>query len=299
MLSPRAKDPCSPPRKAKPNVSSWKFQSACTSLEVSPFHNSPRPSPAKRGKHRFVNPYGKGDICAAGLLPYFYQEGTFQAILQVENKDGVRTIAAFGGKVEACDTHWCETALRELREETAELLSPMALAHIQAFCSTSDAANAMYVGDSKFEMLFYELDDAVLMEWRQMMKAYCDKFHGETMPGRRGEHFLELSVEDLVRGKGRCVVDGKGLRLKPELKIAVQQLHSTLQHRAGGQQEMCVTDGEDEEGTQQLTIQKAETDVGAKAESVDESKRSGTPTPASYRLQGLWLTCKCALYMLV
>ena len=24
-----------------------------------------RPSPAKKGKHRFLNPYGEGDVCAA------------------------------------------------------------------------------------------------------------------------------------------------------------------------------------------------------------------------------------------
>ena len=152
---------------------------------------------AMKGKFRFVDPYGQGDICAAGLVPFFEEGDELHLFLQLEYKDSDgHKHAAFGGKVEAEDSHWTETIVREFGEETGGLLPKEALRDITLFCDNACVHDSCYVSQSKYQMLFYPIKS--VSTWRELIPAYAHKYQGATEQGRRGQEFLILKASELA-----------------------------------------------------------------------------------------------------
>eukprot|EP00928_Gymnodinium_smaydae_P023114 TRINITY_DN19199_c0_g1_i1.p1 TRINITY_DN19199_c0_g1~~TRINITY_DN19199_c0_g1_i1.p1 ORF type:complete len:226 (-),score=29.45 TRINITY_DN19199_c0_g1_i1:355-1032(-) len=170
-------------------------------------------------KHRFQNPYGEGDICAAGILPYFFDEQhNVSVVLQIEEKAGERSLAAFGGKVEKSDSHWCETAFREFQEETGELLHMDTVALLKNARFESDVSETKYIAKAKFQMLFVQLARDHVEHMRDLIAAYALAYGGRVERGRSGERLIIVSVDALP------LVDGERLNLRPELSVALQTL---------------------------------------------------------------------------
>jgi len=166
----------------------------------SPFRAPRTPAAsAKKGKSRFYDPYGEGDICAAGLLPFFEREGESHLLLQVENKNDKRVVAAFGGKVEQSDAHWCDTVAREFLEETGGLLPEEALQAVRACRSTGTDEDTTYVAAAKFQMLFYPIPEGHVVLFEELIAAYHHKFQGKVVPGRRGERFIVSPLRQMLK----------------------------------------------------------------------------------------------------
>ena len=168
-----------------------------------------------------MNPYGEGDICAAGLIPFFQEAGELYLFLQLEYKDGKEghKHAAFGGKVEAADHHWTETILREFGEETGGLLPDKAVLDIADFCHRDGGVgDTCYIAQCKYQMLFYPIRSVAT--WRELIPAYAHKYQGATEPGRRGQQFLILKASELANT----------IHVSAPLKVELQAALSKWQH---------------------------------------------------------------------
>eukprot|EP00930_Biecheleria_cincta_P007917 TRINITY_DN109228_c0_g1_i1.p1 TRINITY_DN109228_c0_g1~~TRINITY_DN109228_c0_g1_i1.p1 ORF type:complete len:261 (-),score=63.46 TRINITY_DN109228_c0_g1_i1:21-803(-) len=189
------------------------------------FADPPVPPVTIKNKHRWVNPYGYGDICAAGMLFYFLDsEGRSTVLLQIEAdaKDGKKTLAAFGGKVEREDRHWCETAFREFQEETGGLLHPSATSKLKDARFRCTASETVYVPAAKFQMLYHRIEDEDIAHFQSLIFAYKAAYKGSTVSGRRGLSLIFVPVDSMP------VVNEEHLRVKPELQAALKRWGAPL-----------------------------------------------------------------------
>eukprot|EP00121_Abeoforma_whisleri_P015551 Awhi_evm1s14319 len=141
----------------------------------------------------FQNPYGEGDICAAGVIPYIRKKNKSKvwALLQVEDMFMEETqtwepaIAMFGGKVSPGDKSWIGTAAREFSEETGELLGQVDTdipAKMQVF-KVGEKREAKrycsYVAGSKYQVLYYPIEKADYQRVLDCPGKYTSQFKGK------------------------------------------------------------------------------------------------------------------------
>jgi len=139
--------------------------------------NGPVPHPTKKYHYKFANPYGSGDVCAAGLIPYVVRsDGTTWGLFQIEDmkkpEGWVPAVAMFGGKVSTGDRDWRATAAREFAEETGGLLDEYDICDRIAN-STGQSALSVYVPESKYQVMFYP----VPTEYHDVVEGLPDKYH--------------------------------------------------------------------------------------------------------------------------
>ena len=165
-----------------------------------PLQAMPHPNPRKKGFFLFPacyhNIHNVQDISASGVIPIVRKEnGELAALLPEEDmnvagdytsrKIWAPALGLFGGKVDQTDSHWLATAARELNEETAGLLSPLAIAHVADFDPRSegwpDEGNSLfcaYLPECKYQVVYYPVPDAFRQEWISLPQRYEEAFRG-------------------------------------------------------------------------------------------------------------------------
>ena len=130
-----------------------------------------------------------GDICAAGIVPLLKQDGKLMTLLPEEDmnmktdcspgkKVWAPALGLFGGKVDSDDTHWMKTILRELKEESAGLLSPDALKHLAEFDPRNkdswpdDVQLCAYLPNAKYLALIYPIPAEFAQDWISLPQQY-------------------------------------------------------------------------------------------------------------------------------
>lgn len=185
------------------------------------------------GRFLFANPHGKGDVAAAGLLPFLSvgdgDAATYRVLLAEEDMSAqdfrsgpgaqwMPALALFGGKVDRADTHWLGTVARELNEETGGLLSTHALEDVESFDprlgAWSDRAARMstYVPTAKYQAAFYPVPEAHAQEWLTLPARYAKRFGGELPDGARERSATRLHWVEMAKNKSvkTGVEDPKG-----------------------------------------------------------------------------------------
>ena len=142
-------------------------------------------------RFRFINPYGQGDVSAAGVIPYFLEAGQMTLVLQKEQtgNDRKAVLSAFGGKVEKDDAHWTNTALREFEEETGGAAANVQQ-RIAIYSIDAPAAQSIYVATCKYQMMFYTIHKTEIPEWKQLPGNYKNQFAESTEPDRIGKEVV-------------------------------------------------------------------------------------------------------------
>lgn len=153
---------------------------------------------------RFSDPYGDGDICAAGVIPYARPDNKEKAAIRAEEEEEVwalfqvedmlneetgkwsAALAMFGGKVGPSDTDWLHTAAREFTEETGGLVGDVehGIPRKMALFVADDEDDAFrytkYLEYSKFQCLYFPVSDPEDMElMRALPEKYTETFKGE------------------------------------------------------------------------------------------------------------------------
>lgn len=195
------------------------------------------PKPSRRGKHRFAALDGAGDICAAGLIPWFRRtDGLLHVMLQLEvDAKGHEVLAGFGGKVEEQDASWQATMLREWEEEThaTELIGSELTQHISWCSGASQMTEDMilYVRTSKYQTLLVYCSEHIVSQLQLLKATYFEHFSGETEAGRRAVRFVFAAlVSQGPEATGYQLIDiDTGhpihLSLKPELRVGLNTIY--------------------------------------------------------------------------
>jgi hypothetical protein len=165
-----------------------------------------------------------GDVCAAGIMPVLKKStGELMVLLPEEDMNIAGdfsskriwspALGVLGGKVDAKDSHWLATVARELNEESAGLLSASAIAHVATFDARKEgwpdeglSAFTAYLPDSKYQVLFYPVVDAVKDEWVTLPQRYEAAFSG-AMSGdlqRSATKMHWVSVNRVVSGSSEA-----------------------------------------------------------------------------------------------
>ena len=173
------------------------------SMLTHPFEGSGTPTArqtAHKGiKYSLVN--GGEEVSAAFVVPMMRGRGGFLYILlqEEDEKDGFSPSGAqvftprlsmFGGAVDPQDTHWIETAARELQEETGiledgcELLSPEAVNDLRQSFRQRMQREALticnrftsYLGDGKARVVFYPIPNEHASSWQELPKRFAEHF---------------------------------------------------------------------------------------------------------------------------
>ena len=188
--------------------------------------------PYRQGRFIFANPYGKGDICAAGVLPVIKDEasGALRVLLGEEDmrsqegssREWTPALAIVGGKVDGGDMHWLgSTVVREVREETGGLLSAEAVQHCADFdprcidALPSDKAFSFYVPFSKYQVVVYPVPRHLESEWLALPARYAEAFGGLVPPPPAARsanklHWVQLIDEEASRLNSHNRFDEEG-----------------------------------------------------------------------------------------
>ncbi len=191
---------------------------------------------------RFQNPYGDGDICAAGVIPYMaaeeYGDGALWALFQVEdtfdnkNREWHPSLSMFGGKVSRLDADWLCTAAREFSEETGGLVGNMTEgipARMMQFQVDEKLASdyTKFIEEAKFQCLYYPISKDDVSRMLELPARYTETFKGTvSQDWSRSATSLELVLLKRNGDKGWDVYDSKNgnpysLPIKPPLNFAL------------------------------------------------------------------------------
>jgi len=176
-------------------------------------------------RFRFINPYGQGDVSAAGVIPYFIEAGQMTLVLQKEQKlnNGKAVLSAFGGKVEKDDTHWTNTALREFEEETGGAAADVQL-RLAIYSVDAPAAQSIYVAPCKYQMMFYTIQKTEIPKWKQLPRNYKNQFAESIEPDRIGQEVVLFKCGPF-RNMNQIIALMKKANLPPmriDLRIALE-----------------------------------------------------------------------------
>ena len=167
--------------------------------------------PVTRGvKHRFANPYGRGDVCAAGVLPLLKDTATGEVRVLLGEEDmhydqeWTPALAILGGKVDSTDRHWMTTVARELKEETGGLLSSEALERVSSFDPKS-ALYSTYLPPAKYQVVVYPVDAQDRDEWESLPERYALAFGGKLPEDCRSRSATKLHWVALQASGGAAV----------------------------------------------------------------------------------------------
>ena len=156
-------------------------------LKATPHHR-------RQGAFLFKNPFGFGDVCAAGLLPMLKTaSGELSILLPEEDMNAsadfhrpkvwVPALGLFGGKVDQRDTHWQVSMAREVQEELGGLLSPGALRRAMDFDPRQvgwprSHMFSTYLPSAKYQVLYYPVPWEDRDEWAALPQRYEAAFGG-------------------------------------------------------------------------------------------------------------------------
>jgi hypothetical protein len=164
--------------------------------------------PHRAGRWRFVSESNGQVIASAFVLPLLRRNGATWALLQEEDEpeDGSRhlplgqrpctpRLGMLGGKVGATDSHWVNTATREVGEETgirpdgSTLLSAAALSDIRegfrTRCADKPAGEAaafegyLSTENASAMLCFYPVPEQHRTEWASLPERFASEFNGE------------------------------------------------------------------------------------------------------------------------